>query len=139
MSIPRHKLAVAILVLNANHEILLIKHPRRGWEFPGGFVDQGESIKVAAVREVKEESGLDIELTNFYGIDQIVTSSTCVFLFQGRVMGGTLMISNESEDACFVSLLKAKRLIQDEGYKGRLDRCLEQNGNPFINLVEHNN
>lgn len=139
MSIPRHKLAVATLVLNDNDEVLLIKHPRRGWEFPGGFVDLAESIKTAAVREVKEESGIDIELTEFYGIDQIVASSTCVFLFKGRVLGGTMKISNESEDACFVSLLKAKSLIQDERYKDRLDRCLSKNGNPFINIVEHNN
>ena len=41
------------MILN---EILLIKGPIRGWEMPGGVVEEGESLKDAAVRETKEES-----------------------------------------------------------------------------------
>jgi 8-oxo-dGTP pyrophosphatase MutT (NUDIX family) len=48
-------------------ELLLIKGPRRGWEMPGGQVEEGESLSQAALRETKEESGIDIEIVKFCG------------------------------------------------------------------------
>ncbi len=55
-----------IISIRENNEsrIVLIKrkNPPFGWALPGGFVDYGESIENAAVREAKEETGLDVRL-----------------------------------------------------------------------------
>lgn len=52
------------IIIEIADGIILIKRksPPEGWSLPGGFVDYGESLEAAAVREAKEETGLDIKL-----------------------------------------------------------------------------
>lgn len=50
------------IVLNENNEILLMQG-RRGWEMPQGCVEEGGTIREAAVREVKEEKGVKLNLS----------------------------------------------------------------------------
>ncbi len=71
--VPKHFISAATIVLNDRNEILLIKGPSRGWEMPGRVVEEGELLKDAAVRETKEESGIDVEVTQFCGIFQNVS------------------------------------------------------------------
>ena len=57
-----HFVSVAALVTNDLGQILLVKSPWRGWEYPGGLIEPGESFEAALKREVREESGVEIEI-----------------------------------------------------------------------------
>jgi ADP-ribose pyrophosphatase YjhB (NUDIX family) len=61
---PTVDIIIEIDTEDGRQGIVLIKrkYPPYGWALPGGFVDYGESLEQAAVREAKEETSLDIEL-----------------------------------------------------------------------------
>ena len=57
--------ADAIIELKSGGIVLIErKFPPAGWAIPGGFVEYGESLEAAAVREAREETGLDVTLTD---------------------------------------------------------------------------
>lgn len=64
-----HTLGVGVVVINEDNEILLIKD-RLGkrYKLPGGYIDDDENISTAAVREVKEETGIDVEFTSIIAL-----------------------------------------------------------------------
>jgi 8-oxo-dGTP pyrophosphatase MutT (NUDIX family) len=61
--------AVNVVVENDKGEILMIRRTDNdNWALPGGAIDLGESVTQAAIRETKEETGIDIEITGLVGI-----------------------------------------------------------------------
>lgn len=60
----RNPVPTVDIIIDYNGGIILIKRKNlpEGWALPGGFVDYGESLESAAVREAKEETGLDVKL-----------------------------------------------------------------------------
>lgn len=61
---PRNPYLAVDVIVEIGSQIVLIerKNPPHGWAIPGGFVDYGEPVEAAAVREIKEETGLDVVL-----------------------------------------------------------------------------
>jgi 8-oxo-dGTP diphosphatase len=66
-TLPTHIITAGGFVTNEQGKILLVKS-HRGWEFPGGQVENGESLSQALIREIQEESGVIVEVVNIVGI-----------------------------------------------------------------------
>ena len=67
MNMSTHINSACGLVRRADGRVLLVKNPRRGWEFPGGVIEQGETPIQALKREIFEESGVAAEPAAFVG------------------------------------------------------------------------
>jgi 8-oxo-dGTP diphosphatase len=128
---PKHIVSAATIVINEQKEILLIKGPRRGWEMPGGQVEEGESLKEAAIRETKEETGIDIEILNFCGVFQNVSKSICNTLFLAKPLGGKLTTSPESLEVGYYPIEKALEMVTWKNFRQRIEHCLNENAHPF--------
>ena len=94
---------VAGTLFTLNGGIVLLKRgvePALGkWVFPGGYVDRGESVQDAAVRETKEESQLDVKLGPLLNVYSYPRSPNVIVVYTAAVVGGTLTAADESTDA----------------------------------------
>ena len=142
-----HFVSVAGLVSNDNGEILLIKSPRRGWEYPGGMVEPGETFQEALIREIKEETGVDAEIIGFIGLCKNVEKDVVNIDFVCKYIGGELTTSNESSDVKWVQREKALDMVTFPLTRKRLENMLSENDkvncfcfrrDPFEIIVEEN-
>ncbi|MBX9689165.1 MAG: NUDIX hydrolase [Candidatus Obscuribacterales bacterium] len=93
---------VSVIVINAERKILLVKHrkgPRQYWVLPGGRLEYGETFAECAVREVKEETGLDVEAEKIVFLSEAIApdrSRHIVNIFMtAKLLGGTMQLGDE--------------------------------------------
>jgi ADP-ribose pyrophosphatase YjhB (NUDIX family) len=70
VTVYRNPIPAADVIIRVGPSIVLIKrkNPPHGWALPGGFIDYGESAEDAALREAKEETGLDVAQLELFGV-----------------------------------------------------------------------
>lgn len=124
--------AVTAVVKNASHEVLMIERTDNGlWALPGGAQDLGESITDAVRREVAEETGIEIEVTELsrlYSDPRHVVAyddgevrqefSTC---FRAKMAGGTWVPASKIGD---LKMHPSMRLRVTHGLQDRKTPCL---------------
>ena len=96
-----HKVVAGTIPMQDDGCVLLTRraiHPAHGkWTFPGGYVDWGEPIDVAAIRETREETGLDVELEGLVGVYSYPGAPVVVIVYRARVLDGTLSVCHEND------------------------------------------
>ncbi len=94
-------------------KILLVQRandPGKGlWAVPGGKVDHGETLREAAVREVLEETGLDVEVSDVVWAGEHISDHGHIVLidFLGTVRGGSLQAADDADRAEWVPVADA--------------------------------
>ena len=129
MNYPKHIVATGSLVTNKNNQVLLVKTERRGWEMPGGQVEEGEDIISALKREVLEETGVTIQIKKLSSIYSSVSEPAKIIVdFISEYESGEVKADNEIQDAKWFSKEDVLKNITSEPMKYRLDWLLQNNG-----------
>ncbi|MCM0648870.1 NUDIX hydrolase [Clostridium swellfunianum] len=135
MNYPVHIVSVGGLIENEEGKILMLLSPDRGWEIPGGQVEEGESLTNALKREVKEETGIEIvvgklrtvysNITKRVQLDGISSIGSIVnFGFTGKAISGELATSEESLEVAWVDRDKVLNLIGKDFMRDRVKNML---------------
>ncbi|MFI7052459.1 NUDIX hydrolase [Streptosporangium canum] len=134
---------VSAVVVDDQDRILLQRRVDNGlWALPGGGMDLTESVPQAAVREVREETGYDVEVTGLVGLytdaRHIIAYSDGEVRRQfnicltARLVGGTLAVSDESTDVRWVDREEIKTLPMHDTQRLRIDHFLRGMSAPYI-------
>ncbi|MEW2441356.1 NUDIX hydrolase [Micromonospora marina] len=135
--------AVTVFVQDEQGRVLLIQRTDNGlWALPGGAQDFGESIAETAVREVYEETGIEVEVTGVIGIytnpNHVVEYSDgevrqqFSICFRGRFTGGLPRTSDESSAVCWVQQAGLSNLSIHPSMRLRIEHGFERRTEPYI-------
>jgi ADP-ribose pyrophosphatase YjhB (NUDIX family) len=97
------KVAVGTIIRTGDDRIVLVRRaidPGYGkWVFPGGYVDRGEELLGAAVREAREESGLEVRLDGLVNIYSYTGATPVIIVYAATMVSGTLAVDDEGLEA----------------------------------------
>ncbi|GAA3730264.1 8-oxo-dGTP pyrophosphatase MutT (NUDIX family) [Spinactinospora alkalitolerans] len=136
--------SVNVIVANDRDEILMIRRSDNGnWAVPGGAVDLGESVPEAAIRETREETGIECEITGISGIysdpkhiilytsDGEARQEFSIVLF-ARPVSGEPTPSDESREVRWVPKADIADYDMDRSMRLRISHHLDRHQTPHI-------
>ncbi len=114
----RPNFRVSVIIVNEKEEILLVKH-RKGtrtyWVLPGGRIEYGENFEACGVRELKEETNLDIKFGKVVFLSEAIAPDRSRHIINiyatGEVIGGELKLGDEPvlEDVGWTPILELEK------------------------------
>ena len=98
----RPNFRVSMIILNEKDEILLVQHKKANrfyWVLPGGRIEYGEDFATCAVRELKEETNLDVKFKSVVFLSEAIAPDRSRHIINiyalGEVIGGELKLGDE--------------------------------------------
>ncbi len=136
--------AVTAFVTDDQHRLLLVHRTDNDrWALPGGAVELGESVTQTAVREVREETGIDIEVTGLVGVysdprhiiayDDGEVRQQFAICVRAKMLGGTLAGDSESTEVRWVRPTEVDQLDLHPTQRIRIDHGLRlPEADPYV-------
>ena len=136
--------SVTAVVCNDAGELLLVhKADNNLWALPGGGVDPGESVSMAVVREVKEETGIGVSVDDLLGVytdprhvmayDDGEVRQQFSLCFRAHPIGGQLATSSETKDVAFIPPDRLDDLVIHPSMRLQINHGLTRPvGQPYI-------
>ena len=130
----RNPIPASGVILVENSRVLLVKRkfePRVGmWTLPAGFVETGEDAASCAIREMKEETNLDVELVrlfNVYSAFDDPRNAVVLILYLGKRTGGDLKFGDDASDARYFDVSDVpEEIIAFKAHKNALSDIKKQ-------------
>jgi mutator protein MutT len=102
---PLFTLGAQVIIFNEKQEVLLChRRDKDFWNFPGGTVEKDETPQETAVREAKEEVGVEVEIYKFLGVYVKPEQNDVVFSFLARITSGKLTLTDEADEIAYFSV-----------------------------------
>ena len=136
--------SVNVVVVNDAGDILMIRRTDNdNWAVPGGAIDLGESVAQAAVRETREESGIECEITGIIGIYSdpkhviLYTSNgearqEFSIVLTARPLSGQPTPSSESSEVRWVPVSEVRDYTMDRSMRIRINDYLDRKESPVV-------
>jgi 8-oxo-dGTP diphosphatase len=128
----KHWVSVAGVVTDDHDRALMIqRRDNKRWEAPGGVLETGESITDGLKREVREETGLDVEPIALTGVYKNMTRGIVALVFRCKITGGKLATNDEAVAFRWASETDIRSLAT-EAYAVRVLDALSRTSVPAI-------
>jgi ADP-ribose pyrophosphatase YjhB (NUDIX family) len=135
--------SVNVVVVNAGEILMIRRTDNDNWAVPGGAIDLGESVAQAAVRETREESGIECEITGIVGIYSdpkhvlLYTSNGEVrqefsIVLTARPLSGQPTPSSETSEVRWVPLSEVREYTMDRSMRIRINDYLARKESPVV-------
>ena len=128
------RLTVKAVILDGQQRCLLVRRSAFNrsfvgcWEWPGGKVDEGEDFATALLREAREETGLEVQITGLAGatLYEMPALHMVLLCMEASIVSGELRLSEEHDDFAWVPLSELPQWNILETMKPVLKNLLEQ-------------
>lgn len=115
------RVGVAAIIKNSDNEILMIKRknsPAKGlWGFPGGGIEFGETVEAATKREVREETGFDVEVGKTITVGEAIEKANdihrVVIVSEAKIKSGNPKASDDAAGIMWINIDKINKIKKE--------------------------